>query len=399
MILDSDRLDVRRTIEALRSGVPSDAAVRSLGTTQHEIETGFANALRDKEARRGAAPLVIDANFGDGKSHLLQCLRVKAESEGFATSAVVVGPDAPIGNAQVVLKVISEQARLPGRTGKALHELAGVAREPIADLNLWVRDAPIADRFRALLRIYQVTQDEELRVQILEDIEGKPLAKSRITAELRSLGELSRYQLTSPRNTSLAHDRIEVLAQFCRTHGHSGLIVFFDEVERISNFSFKARLAAYEQLGWWRHVCLSGLVPIYAVFTQTSGAIEQCLADKGDETRLQTSLLQEGPDDFARAGIDLLRHTTRLEKITRDQLESLQHSLRDLYGLAYGLAPSHVELRSALTTVRSEIRRWITEWDLGRHFPGYRTNIRTNEVVEDLSETPDELLSKEQDGP
>jgi len=159
-------LDTRRTIEALRSGVPSDAAVRSLGTTQQAIKERFLASLNGVQGE----PLVVEANFGDGKSHLLHSLRVLAEAEGFVTSTVVVGPDAPIGNAQVILKSIVEGARAPGRTGKALAELSATSnRTAIADLRIWARDSEISDRFRALLRIYEATQDDELRADILND--------------------------------------------------------------------------------------------------------------------------------------------------------------------------------------------------------------------------------------
>ncbi len=393
-------LDSVRTIEALRSGVPSDAAIRELTSTQPEIEKTFVEALEDLSKGVGSTPLMVEANFGDGKSHLLHHLRVKAEELGFVTSSIVISPDTPLGNAQVTLKAIAEEARAPGRTGKALIELAASApRQASSDLRIWAKDASIDDRFRALLRVYEATQDDELRVLILNDIEGRPLAKTRLAQELRALGELSHFDLKSKRNALLAHDRLMVYAQFCKAHQAKGLVVFFDELERVVNFSFKARLAVYEELGWWRSVCDLGTVPIYAVFAQSAGAVMACLDEKGDEARIRsTNLFTEAHGGAPADGMDLLRRSTRLETATPDMLARVQHEIREIYARSYTANPQPIHSKGQALTMRSEIRRWITEWDLARHYPGYAAEMTVDEVTMDATENPDELLSTSADG-
>ena len=288
----SDKLQARRTIEALRAGVPSRAAALELGTTQSGIEHGFLNALELVGGGQGAAPMVISADFGQGKSHLLRYLQATAERQGFVTSFVVISPETPLGNSHGLLKAIAEQAEAPGMTGKAVMELASpgskAPRNAASELIRWARDASIPDRFKAILRVYDSTVDEELRMQLLGDLEGRPFPKSRLRQELKQLDEASHFDLASPRNALLAHDRIRLLAQFFRCHGAKGIVVFFDEVERIEKFSFKARLSAYQELGWWKRACAESNSRLFAVFAETPGAVRQCLIDKGDEAKIRS---------------------------------------------------------------------------------------------------------------
>jgi len=384
-----------KALESLRSGVPGEAAVQTLGTTQHVISKKFGDAIDAVSSDQGATPLVISAGFGEGKSHLFKHLRAEAERLGYVTSMVTVSPEMPLGNAHVVLKAIAENATAPGRTGKAVMELAkasNVPRSAIADLRKWAREAEISDRFKAQFHIYDQTKDEELQVDILGDIEGRPVIKTRLAAALKDVGAASQYDLRAPKNALLAHERLRILAQFFRVHGAKGLIVFFDEVERIEKFTFRARLAAYEQMGWWKSVCEQPGSAIYAVLAQTPGSIEQCLTEKGDEAKVGMAS-NSAADELAREGIALLRQFDRLEEVTAEQLETLQHGVRDLYHRAYGIAPEALLARKTRTSVRSEIRRWITIWDLQRHDPTYKPNVTESDIFRDTQEVGDEDLA------
>jgi hypothetical protein len=174
-------------------------------------------------------------------------------------------------------------------------------------------------------------------------------------------------------------------------------VVFFDEVERIERFSFKARLGAYQELGWWKRTCKEANSAIFAVFSETSAAVEQCLEDKGDRDRVRSggSLLPEERDQLALDGMELFDSVVRLRPATIEQLETLQHGVRDLYGRAYSSQPSSVTIRKDYTTVRSEIRRWITIWDLQRHYPSYSPNVESEEVVMDTADIADEELAND----
>lgn len=401
--MNPDVVQARSAIESLRSGVPSRDVVAQLGTTQHDVRERFEESLDAIADGQSAVPIVISATFGAGKTHLLNYLQSLAEREGFVTSYVVVSPEMPLGNAHMVVKAIAESAYAPGQTGKALRALAAGLRtdsEPFRDLQEWARDARIDDKFRALLHLYEAYRaDEEFRVQILNDIEGRPLLKTMIKNRLKLINEAAAYDLNGPRNALLAHDRIRLLAQFFKACGCKGWVVLFDEMERVAKFSLNQRLAAYSELGWWRAAAeLTGsrLLPI---FTTASGFLsESVTGGTHDEQRLGSAgYAQDDRDKLARSGIELLKTPFRLESPTREQEAEIAYRVKSIYEAAYGVSvPALSEARRDVRiSIRSEIRRWITLWDLHRYYPAYQADVEVDDLHFDATAISDSDIGRD----
>ena len=77
-------VEAQRVVEALRTGVPPDGFVRffTVGRT-HEIEE-----LSSRLDSGQAGALLLKANFGSGKTHLLRLVREDALARGYAVSLV-----------------------------------------------------------------------------------------------------------------------------------------------------------------------------------------------------------------------------------------------------------------------------------------------------------------------
>lgn len=400
--MNAETLSARRAIESLRSGVPSRHAVMQLGTTQDAIRARFEAALDDLKNGQGATPLVVAANFGAGKTHLLEYLQTVAEQHKFVTSYLVVSPEMPLGRAHVVLQAIARSAVAPGRPNeKALRALLFDLRHEdtiFRKLEDWTKDAGLHDRFCALLYLYSAFRaDEEFRIQILQDFEGNSIQKSEIRRRLKEMGQLSAYDLTGPRsNLLLAHDRIRLLAQIFRASGCNGLIVLFDELERIARFTTKQRIAAYLQLDWWRRIAEQPGAAIYPVFTTTEfGWVSQ------DEQRFarEDTLFAENEQELSiREGITLLQSYLPLEDPTPEQRENIKYRIKHIYEQAYGIHVSEPPAyRDVFTGIRSEIRRWITHWDLMRYDPEHLPQIEAGEVTHDTREISEEEMASEEE--
>jgi hypothetical protein len=376
--------------------------VAQLGTTQSEIKAHFEQALESAESGASVKPLVISANFGSGKSHLLEFLQSVAEDRNFATSYLVVSPEMPLGNGQMVLKALSESSRAPGRTGKALRELSSELQnrsEAVVRLRNWAATAPnFNDRFRALLHLFgEFSSDPELRFQIIGDIEGKPLLKTLINQRLKEIGAYGDYDLRGgPRSSLLAHDRIRLFAQMVRASGVNGLVVLFDELERMAQFSKKQRLAAYEELGWWSRIAAepgNGIVPVFAM---TASFINTCV--QPDEA--SAFLIQHDERDLqAQQGIALLKSNLRLIDPSRSEIESVRYRIKALYEEAYQLSLPDFsdDYYDNTTPIRQRIRRWITQWDLHRFYPDQSPQVEIQEMRFDVSPIADKELADDQD--
>jgi len=398
-------VQARSAIESLRSGVPSHDAVAQLGTTQHDVRERFEESLTALEEGEGTSPLHISATFGAGKTHLLNYLQSIAEHEGFVTSTVIVSPEMPLGNSHLVLKAISEAAIAPEQTGKAVRSLAAALRtdsEAYQGLREWARTAKIDDRFRALLHLYEAYRaDEEFRVQILNDFEGRTVLKTVLKNRLKQINEAAAYDLSGGRNALIAHDRVRLLAQFFRACGYKGWVVFFDEIERIAKFSLNQRLAAYAELGWWRQIAEQTGSAILLVSTAASGFVSESITGgTHDEMRLTSGgHSTDERDQLARQGIELLKSPFRLESPTREQESEIAYRLKAIYEEAYGVSvPDVSQVRlDVRTSIRSEIRRWITLWDLHRYYPAYQARVETDVIHFDTTAIADSEISSDED--
>jgi len=398
--MNPEVVQARSAIESLRSGVPSRDAVRQLGTTQHDVREQFEESLDAVASGGAASPIVLSATFGAGKTHLLEYLQTVAEREGFVTSYAVISPEMPLGNAQLVVKALSEAARAPGQMGRALRAVASGLRtdsEGFRALQEWARTASIDDRFRALLHLYEAYRaDEEFRVQILNDIEGRGMLKTVIKGRLKQIGQAAAYDLNGPRSALLSHDRIRLLAQWYRAAGCKGWVVLFDEMERVARFSLGQRLAAYSELGWWREAAEQSGSALLPVFTTATGFVADTVTGgANDEQRLASGgFSQDDRDRRALHGIELLKSPFRLESPSREQEAEIKYRVKSIYEEAYGVTvPAHNGAgRDVRTSIRAEIRRWITLWDLHRYDPSYRPDVEMGDVRFDSSEISDENI-------
>ncbi|MEO7715972.1 MAG: BREX system ATP-binding domain-containing protein [Capsulimonas sp.] len=394
--MNTETVAARSAIESLRSGVPSRDAAQQLGTTQQEIRDRFTESLDSVAEGRGVSPIVISATFGAGKTHLLNYLQTLAEREGFVTSYGVISPEMPLGNSHLVVKAMAEAARAPGQTGKAVRALAATLKtesEEYKAFQEWANTAKIDEKFRALIRLYEAYRaDEEFRVQILNDFEGRAILKTIMKNRLKQIGEAAAYDLSGPRSALLAHDRVRLLAQFFKASGCKGWVVLFDEMERVAKFSVNQRLAAYSELGWWREAAELTGSALLPVFTTASGFVaESVTGGARDEQRLSSS--SEERDTHARSGIELLKSPFRLESPTPEQEEEIRYRVKAIYEEAYGapIADLPAARGDVRISIRSEIRRWITQWDMQRYYPSYQPDLAVDEVLFDQSEIAEDI--------
>jgi len=244
----------------------------------------------------------------------------------------------------------------------------------------------------------------EFRARILEDVQGKPMPLAEIRKGLRELRQTSAYDLRgTPRAKALARERIRLLARWFRAFGRHGLVVFFDEMERVQSFTRKQRMAAYEQLAWWTEVARqdgTALLPVWFTAEELHSEHDR------DGQLIRAEALGAVPPDARRItlnevldasphwrGWEVLGSYASLEPPSPDQLRDLQFRVATLYMRAYGMDRiADLQVQSMPGSVRQEIRRWIACWDMQRLYPGYTPDIAVGHVeMQDGEEWSDDL--------
>jgi hypothetical protein len=111
-------------IENLRYGIPPQGYVRLFTVGRAEELDSLRQSLANAKPHRGAA-LLVRANYGAGKSHLLQVVREMALQSRYAVSLVVVNAQQGVrfNRMDTILGAVAARLEVPGGSGIGIGEL------------------------------------------------------------------------------------------------------------------------------------------------------------------------------------------------------------------------------------------------------------------------------------
>jgi bacteriophage exclusion system BrxC/D-like protein len=383
----------RRAVEALRSGVPSRAAVTALGAAQTDIEDRFGALLNQVRGGSVGTPrpggLLVGGGFGSGKSHLLEHLTHLALQADFVVSRVVVSKETPLYDPVKVLRAAAESALLPNgyEQGSALAEAAATLDADSAawvELSRWVTSphSELNERFAATLLLFGRlgANDGELAEAIIRFWAGDPIRVADLRRRLRETGE-ARFALPAVRARELARQRLRFAARLFTAAGYSGWVVLFDEVELIGRYSVLQRGRSYAELARWvRGDETDAGLPLVAVLAMTDDFEAAVVSGKNDRevvpAKLRARQTHESDEIAAHAELGMRVIDRDMVLLAPPDAAELDHAyarLKELHGEAFGWDPPDVDglERLAATRMRQYVRAWINEWDLVRLDPEF----------------------------
>lgn len=242
--LTLDQASAWQTLEALRLGV-----VPSRGTADYTV--GRAAELEALRAllRQGHGCRFLWGDYGSGKTHLLEAFEQQALEAGHAVARLTLDPrEQALHHPRRLYQQIARGLRVPGRPVSGLAGLFdGLSTSP-------EHKAPHgrqASRFFSPVLFVESHGDEDLAESFQsyargEDVEMEEL--NAVLARLRWGGErlltLSDYRTYGRMYAHL----IGTLAVWAEDAGHRGLVLLFDEVERVEALSPAERHYAQEVL-------------------------------------------------------------------------------------------------------------------------------------------------------
>ncbi|MCL4434155.1 MAG: ATP-binding protein [Actinobacteria bacterium] len=397
-----------RALEALRAGVPNRESVLYLGTMQDQVVDKYLANLEFTRRRANWEPvegvydgLLLAGGFGSGKSHLLEYLAQRALQEHFVVSSVVISKETPLHNISAVYRAAINDARVPGRPGSAIGEIAtGLKTDPLrfAQLYRWLAtDGRFVDhRLTATLRMFDQFGggDEEFDDKILQFWAGDTFAVAEIRKRLREAGWLGEYDIRSTREDALCRDRLTFVSRLIAAAGYSGWVILLDEVELIGRYSLLQRGRSYAEIAQWLRGQDRDLnAPWTAVLATVDDFEAEVLIARNDLEKIPTRLssVAQGAEqlvDSAKRGMELLReHSMHLEPPTSDELDTTYRAIKSIHGEALDWAPPDVHGIERLPSnrMRQYVRSWINEWDMVYLDPSYSPVTISTDVKVDLS--------------
>lgn len=409
--MSEQRVQDRRAIEALRSGVPNRDAVRVLGSSQQEIEERFAQHLAVVSNGGGSGGgLLVRGEFGSGKSHLLEYLQHVALTEGFVASKIVISKETPLHDPVKVFRTAAATAIVPDRRGTALAEIANNALDfdapAYAELEHWVSsdEAALNERFDAALYLFRNLRggDPEFAERIVRFWSGDPIGVAELRRKLREAGEGATFALSKVSARDLAIQRFRFAAQLIVAAGYSGWILLFDEVELVGRYSLLQRAKSYAEITRWVEGLDDEPLPrIGAVLAISQDFDAAVIDEKNDYENVPNRLRAKGEElAAARAeqGMRLIqRNRVDLARPSESVLEETYAKLKEIHGTAYDWAAPEIPRERGRSTqsMREYVRGWINEWDLRRLDPSYEPEIEIDHVSTDYSEDPELEVASE----
>ena len=272
------RVEARRSIEALRAGVPNYDAVLALGSGQPRIETRFQELLEhvaDDVAKGTQTPgLLVAGDFGSGKSHLLEALEQLALRENFVCSKVVVSKETPLHDPDKLYRAAIQAAVVPGRRGSALTEIAfGLKFDSQAyqDLLAWAGQpaSGLGSRFPPRCSCSSARATRRSGTGSSPSGAATRSTLGQLRGWLRDQGESATYRLERVGKRDLALQHFSFTSRLIAAAGYAGWVLLVDELELIAQYSFKARARAYAELARWsgrvRGQRCPGLLSLFAI--------------------------------------------------------------------------------------------------------------------------------------
>lgn len=380
--MDKETVERRRAIEALRAGVPNRDVVRHLPPLQPDVDEKFEALLEAAalswDSGQTAAGLLLEGDFGTGKSHWLEHFAHLAREHRFVCSTVVLNKETPLHDLSKLYRAAVSAAVAPDKLGPALEEIAYSYHTERAsgfrELLEWTNaNKDLDPRLAATLLLFEKSGDPEMRKRVAEEWAGSPMPIPELKAALRDIGEPRTYA------ASRGHKMppllwFAFLTRFFRSAGYAGWVLLLDETEMISKYSLRQRGRSYahlaQLLGLSKSPALPGLASVFTITKDYTGQV--LLGKKNDQANIPARLAgtpDEGIIVLAEAGMKTIRGKgTDLRSPSKAQVEAVYEQVRALYSQAYAWRAPEISRReyAASTGMRQYVRSWINAWDLRR---------------------------------
>jgi len=351
-----DRATAERVVEQLRYGVPPPEHVREF-TVGRESQL---RALEDSLARpiegRGSA-LLVKANYGSGKSHLLRVVREMALEAGYAVSYVVVDSAGGVrfNRMDTIFGAICRELQAKGHAYKGVgalfetfanrppggmsKDLEQIRRRISSDGKWDLSDYLKSPAIYVALRAWICAGGQEARDLIRDWLENPQNYRGQRKQLYLGLVEGHRRAFRDPRrewqfyadevfsfHTSGHLQAWGALADFdllARASGLRGFVLLFDEFEDVIQNLNRRDLQEAAFLNLFRFFD-GDRFPGMSYFAVTPDFVQKC----------ETELLKRGVYDFDYQRFDRLPFF-EMEPISLAEFADLARRIRSVYGAAY----------------------------------------------------------------
>lgn len=328
----------RRLIEHLRSGVPLPPSEPPPTTGRAGLLARAADLL-DLVQAKGSRALVLQANYGDGKTHTLRSIWHLAAERGFVVSTVALSRETPLDRLDRVYPKLIADTYLPGAGQPGIERLLhGYPPDgpEVAQILRFAEDHLHPKLHAVLLNL--------LRGSSTEATEGLLRDLARLDLGPSDLKRIHRANFARPLKLNRfsaqrdVRDYFRLIDFLIRLAGYAGWVMLFDEAELIGRLGRGGRARAYANVGRFA-IGGMGCEHLLTVFAVASNFYAGVL-DRRNDRALAPQWLegrgdQEGAD-ACRLGIARLQEAVLLDPLAAANWLQVLQAVLDAHETAYG---------------------------------------------------------------
>jgi len=352
--------DAERVVESLRAGIPPAGHLRDFTVGRQQQIQQLISGL-DPEGDDGSTVLLLQANYGAGKTHLLRLVREEALDNGYVVALVTVDSKSNVrfNRMDQVLGAVMRNIELPGVTDKGIgamfdafltfdeesltSRLAG-DRRAVSDQERWSSSSVLrSDPLWIALRSWHLSRGNETKPMISDWLSNSWEYKSRPGNLYRKLIKTLPPSVKDPRDEKAYYqeksfmfdvaghraswDALNDLDLLARMSGFRGLVLLFDEFEDVIQ---NMNNIAYERAAF------NNLLRLFDERTYVGSAYFAVTPEFSE--RCRDRLFQKEHYDFPVDRFDDLERI-KMSPVTKRQFGPLAKKIRDTHGLAYSWEP------------------------------------------------------------
>lgn len=373
-----DRVTAERVVEQLRFGVPPPEHVRAFTVGRQTQLRALEDSLRRAGEDKGSA-LLVKANYGSGKSHLLRVVREMALEAGYAVSLVVIDAQGGVrfNRMDTIFGAICRELEVRGQSqtgvgalfdafaetspGRLTNEVKRV-RDRISSNGNWdLSDYLKSPGLYVALRAWVRSGDQEVRDLVHDWFTNPENYRGQRKRLYLGLVDNLRRSFRDPRrewqfyaddvfafHTSGHRQAWDALADFnllALAAGLRGFVLLFDEFEDVIQNLNRRNLQEQAFLNLFRFFD-GDRFPGMSYFAVTPDFVEKC----------KRELLDRGVYDFDYRRFDRLPFF-EMDPIEQAEFLDLAERIRAMYAIAYNGQPARLLSDSDLRRVVADL--WI----------------------------------------
>jgi phage-related protein len=334
--------EARSIIEALRNGISSKKVGTHFNTARKEILGIIQNKIDSIISNNSVESLIINANYGDGKTHLLDTVSTLALNKNLVVSKISISKETPMNRLDIVYSKLLQHTYLPDSQQVGISSLLEQLTPKSSLLPNLIKQSESykTNKLYYLLKSLAKTTSVVDRLALIGDLEGDFVHLGSLKKTYNTLyNEKANFsEMFRPKNG--CNDYFSFLSQLFIDSKYNGWVILFDEAEMIGGMSKKTRINSYLQIGNLISNTGISLKSTFSMFAFTSSFNSEVVDKKSEFNNVSESSLSIEDKQTAENTLNAIKNSYKLGTLSEEENIEIITKIIEIHAQAYNWKPN-----------------------------------------------------------